>query len=501
MRLLLTAIFAFTICITNAQQKHYCGTSDQDQLLMEEIARLGGPSKLKHAQARETVYIPIAFHIVTQGDGSGGVKQGDILKQICKLNQDYAPWDVVFYSIYNTDYPIIRSNTAYNNPRQYENNFVNKKHPNAVNVFVTGDIGDSSGGGGGIILGYYSPSNDLVVCRLAEFNLTSFTLTHELGHFFSLRHTFFGWDCTLYSENTHGNPLEVFNSPCNTNIPIELVNGSNCSVAGDEVCDTPPDYNFAFGPYDTGCGINIKVKDSNGQELNSMYENVMSYHSQCATELFTQGQIDRFLFNYNRATRDFLKSNYVPNLTEITTTPTIITPEQDSEVDTYNGVYVTWEGDENADNYLIEFRSGSSTLEYYTTEPEFYATELEKNTFYFIKVFVFNDGYTCTESVSSRFETGSGTTNTIDQDLFNDLTIAPNPAQDQLFVNIDSDYAGDVNVVISDISGKTIYTVSEKINTGKNKLNIDLTTCNSGIHFATVTTSRGSVTQKISIVK
>ncbi len=500
MRLLLAAIFGLFLLNLSAQHQS-CGTSDQDQLLMEEISRIGGPSKLQIAQNREKVYIPIAFHIVKQGNGTGGVKQGDILKQLCKLNKDYAPWDIAFYSIYNTDYPVIRSDQAYSSPRDYENNFNNKKHPSALNVFVTGDIGDSNGGGGGVILGYYSPSNDLIVCRLAEFNLNSFTLTHEIGHFFSLRHTFFGWDCTLYNTNTHGNPCEIFSSPCNSNVPVELVDRSNCDVAGDEICDTPPDYNFAFGPYDTGCGINLVVKDSNGEGLGTMYNNVMSYHSQCSTELFTQGQIDRVLFNYNRATRDFLKSNYVPNETEITNAPIIITPIQDSKVDTYDGVYIEWIGDENADNYLIEFKSGSSTLEYYTTNPYFYATELAKNTFYFFKVYVFNDGFTCMDAVSGRFQTGTGTTNTLDQALFSDITIAPNPAQDNLRLNIDSSFDENVSITITNLSGKTVKTVSQKIYEGNNKISIDITNCKSGIHFTTITTSKGRVTQKISVVK
>ena len=50
------------------------------------------------------------------------------------------------------------------------------------------------------------------------------TIIHEFGHYFSLFHT-------------HG--------PTNSAITTELVDGSNCTTSGDELCDTPADPNLS----------------------------------------------------------------------------------------------------------------------------------------------------------------------------------------------------------------------------------------------------------------
>lgn len=79
------------------------------------------------------------------------------------------------------------------------------------------------------------------------------SFTHELGHTFGLPHTFEG-----------GN---------------ELVDGSNCDVAGDLICDTPADpyTNDPSIVWTKDCEFIFKEKDKNGDYYQPDVGNIMSY--------------------------------------------------------------------------------------------------------------------------------------------------------------------------------------------------------------------------------
>lgn len=106
------------------------------------------------------------------------------------------------------------------------------------------------------------------------------TVSHEMGHFFGLEHTF--------SKDNGG----------------ELVDGSNCATTGDLICDTPADpfvpgadqadFIKQQGEY---CVFTDKEKDANGAYYSPMVNNVMSYYS-CTPVAFTRGQYIRMIETY-----------------------------------------------------------------------------------------------------------------------------------------------------------------------------------------------------------
>jgi hypothetical protein len=510
MRFILTFIFGLILTGISAQHnhEHICGTTIEDQLLLEAKARLAGPSKYESAQRLDKIYIPIKFHIVTKGDGTGGVKHSAILDMLCKLNQDYEPWEMVFYPKDGTDYEILENSTAYNDPRGNENLFRNRKDDSAVNVFVTGDIQEPQGQVGNI-LGYYSPSNDLIVSMLNQFNLTSNTMSHEMGHFFTLRHTFFGWEGEPYAPSLHGNQVNFLNAP-GTNIPVELVDRSNCDVAADRLCDTPPDYNFGIRSpqanppgISNGCGLTAEVKDRNGDVIVPMANNQMSYFDNCPEFLFTNDQYDQMLKNYNSELRDFLKSTYVPNETLADGTPTITSPSSGDTYDEFNNVTIEWEAVDGADHYLIEIQNSSDYRAYYSNEPQITIYDLEPDiNDYTAKVFAFNDGNTCNQpSQRVFFETGDNVSNTVDQNIFEDVTISPNPAQNNTFISIISNRSENIRLNIFDTTGKLMQSSELKISSGITHQRIDLSNFNSGIHIVQINSEKGKVSQKLSIIK
>lgn len=89
------------------------------------------------------------------------------------------------------------------------------------------------------------------------------TLTHEMGHFFNLFHTFQGASQT--------------NCPPN----------SDCNQDGDKVCDTPP-HKLIFG----GCDENA-INDCTGAAFGPIVHNFMSYFSGTCRNAFTSEQAMR----------------------------------------------------------------------------------------------------------------------------------------------------------------------------------------------------------------
>lgn len=104
-------------------------------------------------------------------------------------------------------------------------------------------------------------------------------IAHELGHYFSLAHTF------------QGNGTEN-------------VNGSNCATEGDQICDTPADPYIALAPMDMyvkNCRFIYTGKDANGEYYNPDLGNVMSYYT-CGGCGFTWQQLKRMADAYLNGT-------------------------------------------------------------------------------------------------------------------------------------------------------------------------------------------------------
>jgi hypothetical protein len=98
-----------------------------------------------------------------------------------------------------------------------------------------------------------------------------------LGHYFDLDHTFSGEG-------------------------IELANGSNCSTAGDGICDTPADPYVDTEPVsdyvDGNCIFISKKKDVNGQFYDPDVSNIMGYYQQCRCLKFTHDQYAKMANHY-----------------------------------------------------------------------------------------------------------------------------------------------------------------------------------------------------------
>ena len=147
---------------------------------------------------------------------------------------------------------------------------------NTINIFYVDDIGDSqlSFAACGVATFPFSNSQRNRFILMAKGCSTNgSTLAHEVGHFFGLFHThetFFG---------------------------RETVDGSNCTTAGDRICDTPADPNLAATGLQ-GCTYVAGFVDSNGDMYRPDPGNLMSYAPQGCRQRFSEGQVMSMNFWY-----------------------------------------------------------------------------------------------------------------------------------------------------------------------------------------------------------
>lgn len=142
--------------------------------------------------------------------------------------------------------------------------------PNVINMLFVQQIESPNGVAGYAPLGTALPLNpkDIIVIKKSSV-AAGLVMTHELGHFFGLYHTF-EW--------------KAFGR--------ELVNESNCATAGDLICDTEADIDP--GQSTIPCPYRGAYKDTIGDFYMPPVGNIMAYHS-CKCK-FTTGQYNRMTF-------------------------------------------------------------------------------------------------------------------------------------------------------------------------------------------------------------
>lgn len=277
MKKYLIFISLFISTMLGAQSSPQCGfqpTKAQIEYLNKTQAERSAFSH-KSYKSSNAIEIPIVNHIVAYDNGIGGLSLLELDAAIQKLNDFYAQINVKFVACEPTRF-------IYNNDWYHFNDIddaairsVNDR-PGALNIYYFGSIN------AGAYCGYTNlPSGGEEQDRIMMANnctINGSTLIHEVGHYFSLYHT-------------HGK------SNCSTT--DELVDKSNCSFAGDNVCDTPADPNLYFNCETSliyNCQYIGTLTDANGQPYNPQVSNIMSYSGSCRS-VFTQGQFDRVLYS------------------------------------------------------------------------------------------------------------------------------------------------------------------------------------------------------------
>lgn len=244
-----------------------CGTvvtEQQEEFLKKHSKQMNA---FDGAMMRGIRDFPLKVHIVRKSDGTGGMGLFSLKAAIANLNKFYVNANIRFVILDEIHY--IDEDEHYDFDTEYEEDMCGKyDEQNVINIYFFNSIRT----GMYTLCGYaYFPEGHDRVLMTNACAMNGSTLPHEFGHYFMLYHT-------------HGKS--------NTGSTDELMDKTNCSVAGDKVCDTPADPNLS-GKVSDECSYTGTGSDKNGVPYTPDTYNMMSYAPKKCRQKFTEGQYAR----------------------------------------------------------------------------------------------------------------------------------------------------------------------------------------------------------------
>lgn len=274
---LLFLIFLFNIQNISIAQKHACGTVLPENF---ELQKNKNPEHYKKfLENFEEKYlnrpptagscinnIPMQVHIIRRSNGTGGLTVTELNTAMTTLNLRYEAACMAFYVCGDINY--IDDDQYYNFDDSDEGALTSANNvADAINIYYANSV--SSGSSNYCGYAYYPGGQDVIMMD-NSCALNGSTLPHEVGHFFNLPHT----------HNGGG----------------ELVNGSNCTTAGDGFCDTPADPNVS-GLVNSSCVYTGTATDANGDLYVPDPSNIMSYSRKPCRTFFSNEQLAEITYN------------------------------------------------------------------------------------------------------------------------------------------------------------------------------------------------------------
>lgn len=483
-----------------------CGTPSGP--IMERM--LANRKNLIELKRGAVKYVPVTYHLVAATNGTGRVEEENVLKQVANINAAYADQEFVFYI---DSFNYFNNDAVYNTPHSpaARTQMNLRKDKNALNVFITNTANDG-GGSPGTVLAYYDPQGDWIVSRKNEINGASSTLSHETGHFFSLPHPFNGWDCHPYNTTEYTNPVNVdFTIPCETgggSVLIELHDRSNCLTAGDQICDTPEDYNLGLNYQPNNCDENNTIMDKNGQVIKPMTNNFMSYYNNCASYAFTATQKNLMNTDFYSFDRQYIRTGKVPNTTPVTQPVNYISPINGVESNGSSNILLDWEDTPGANRYLVIYdRFASFTFSPVKTivrqSQLTIPGPLTENVTYYWKVWPYNESQTdAMYSATQNFKVGTGTgVNEITQ--VQDYALSPNPSADHLnpVLTLFTIKAFDANLKVVDASGRVLSERAVQVPSGPARFDIEAQDLPAGVYFVVLHSETGNLIERLLLLE
>jgi hypothetical protein len=167
--------------------------------------------------------VPLTFHVVRTSAGTGGISESQLSQALADADTAFASMGISFCLPGPTIY--IDSDAFYydiDTVEEIDALRLTDPVPNTINIYFTPNLAWEGGGLCGIASFTFDSVQGIAMnngCTGTPENPSTFP--HELGHYFDLFHT---------HETMFGD---------------ECVDGSNCDVAGDWMCDTPADPNLS----------------------------------------------------------------------------------------------------------------------------------------------------------------------------------------------------------------------------------------------------------------
>ncbi|WP_041329490.1 zinc-dependent metalloprotease [Saprospira grandis] len=485
-----------------------CGTTVETQLerknsLMEhrrnraELMQEFTAFKASRAANDSISYVPLQFHVCGENDGSGYVDVERVLGSVCRLNDDYRGQNIQFY-IYNINY--IPNSLLYNHGNGSGNPtaiyFMSLyKVPGVLNIFVGRNVTANDQ-----FLAYYTSFLDVVFSFKTGVGPGDPTLTHELGHFFTLPHTFFGWEGTNYAnEELNGKaPGQV--GGMQVEKVVRGAAGENCQIAADGFCDTRPDYSSDRA----NCPQTAIFYDPDSVMIDPDETNFMSYFNDNCLSQFSDEQKDAILL-------DFVSRGYhlfdTPSPLYSSAAPSIDWPNAGALVGSPNQVELRWTGDASNSYYLVKLErivgGAAIPVASYITSDEFYWVSLQPNSQYRWSVQGMTAYDVCSNFVSAPadFSTANWATGIETTALpLQSSRVFPNPIgnNDELNIEIEVSQLTEVNIKLTNQLGQQMLpSQSIQIAPGKQVETLYTNDLAPGVYFVQIETAQERISHKV----
>jgi hypothetical protein len=325
--LILLVIALFSGPIAKAQEP--CGTQMDDDFYQHFMTK--DMSYLNSEGGRSAVqWVPVQYHIVGRDNGTGYYNVRDLVALHCELNERFATVDIQFYLYAMPNY--INNSDYYEFSSTWTGNGMMNQHNvlEACNVYI---VEDPRGVCGYAFYPGSGPRRGGIVLKKSCAAPGSTTLTHEMGHYFGLPHTFSGWE----NGNTPSSAQQ------------ERVNGSNCSTAGDRFCDTPADFISSRW----SCPYTGSQTDLNGDLYRTVLDGTlyMSYSNDGCQDKFSPNQMTE-MYNVLPSERSYLLNGPTINPV-VLDTPELVSPANGFDQLAYNYVNLKWKTVPGAEYYHV----------------------------------------------------------------------------------------------------------------------------------------------------
>jgi hypothetical protein len=535
-----------TVCALNmplalsAQSSNGCGTTTEDfKVLVKQLEQNKETFKRGHVDARGPItYVPINFWLVAKANGTGRVSEAKVLEMLCAINRKYAEMDIQFY-LANGNFFYLNNDVVYDTPAGTNGtNFIsneiyvrnNGSRHNALNIFLTNNANNESNVGV-TVLGYYTnrslanePAyyNDwVVIIRNQVSAARASTAEHEIGHFFSLLHPFYGWDQpatynpngTILVDYRTSQPCVSASAPDGVNQTERVSRGAdkNCDVAGDRLCDTPADINLGLG-WNNNCVYNGPSKDPLCVAYDPDETNMMGYFDNCES---TFSPMQKAMVRADLLTnpkRAYLRPNLTPQLTPITTLPTLITPANGATTNYSNSVRLDWSDVPGATAYVVEvskFNNFSADIAkravvftsqfdiWEQTMPGFLIPGQSVSVYW--RVTPFGNLDVCSApSATGNFSSGTAV-GVHEIEHVSGFTVSPNPvaAGQSLNVQLYTEEKFDAQVKVYNMTGQLLQNQAMRFEIGPNSQPLNLGNWGKGVYLLTIESEKGVLNKKI----
>lgn len=366
-------------------QNSKCGTSKPTKAQLEQLAR----SRMIQNPARNTgtTCVPLKIYSFREDGGTGGITQEELTEGLNFLNYYFLTADIEFYYCGGITY--INNSDLYDYDLRPADGDTEAalvsaagQVTNAVNVYIVEGItiSDDFEASGYAYLPYSDNNiyNRIVMTENGINDHPGGTFVHEFGHYFSLLHTFDGTE----DGNADPDAEHVARSGAQ----------SNCSTAGDQLCDTEADPGYSAATFSfANCTYTGGEMDVHGATYTPPIENIMSYFpTACPPRVLTAGQYGYISTGLGiRQGHSSYNFNCTPTSVNV---PTNLTAALNNNE---NGVELNWtDAATNEFGYLIErsttsASTGFTPLLYGFTGPNgtsFLDSDIESNQQYWYRI-------------------------------------------------------------------------------------------------------------------